>query len=211
MRKYFKRKVAENLRQPKGLFGWLMGSFMNHFNKGIIQFTIDAIPEKDVFSILEAGIGSGKALELCTKRFPDAIIYGIDISKSMLQKAKIRNRKSIRKGNMKLYHRDISDLPIDDKSVDVVYTINTLYFWNDPDLVFKEIHRVLKNEGHFILSFNPKEEMNKALYPKDLFTLYSAEEVKHMAQTNKFDVISSHEIRDRYENYVCMILKKRED
>jgi ubiquinone/menaquinone biosynthesis C-methylase UbiE len=208
MRKYVKRKVAKNLRHPKGIFGWFIGSLMNHFNKGIIQFTVDAIPKKNVFCIVEAGIGSGKALELCAKRFPEVILYGVDISKSMLLKAKIRNRKSIRKGNMIVYHSDISKLPLVDQSVDVLYTINTLYFWNDPDLVFKEIRRVLKNEGQFILSFNPKEEMNKDLYPKDLFTLYSTEEVSYLARNNTFDVISSHKIRDRFENYVCMILQK---
>lgn len=211
MKKYFERKIAENLRQPKGIFGWFIGSLMNHFNKGIIQFTVDAIPKKDVFCIVEAGIGSGKALELCAKRFPEAILHGVDISKSMLLKAKIRNRKSLRKGNMKLHHAGISDIPLDDQSVDVLFTINTLYFWNDPDLVFKEVHRVLKNEGQFILSFNPKEEMKKGLYPKDLFTLYGSDEVKDLARTNNFEMISSHEVRDRYENYVCLVLQKREN
>ena len=208
MKSYIKRKIAENLRQPKGIFGWFMGSFMNHFNKGIIRYTVEAIPGKDLSCIVEAGIGSGKALALCTKRFPKANFYGIDISKKMLLKAKIRNWKSLRNGRMKLYYASIDELPIADQRADIVYTINTIYFWNDPNGVFKEIHRILKNGAYLILSFNPKEEMQKAVYPKDLFTLYSGEEVRILAEKNKFKVISTKEFTDRYEKYLCMILQK---
>jgi ubiquinone/menaquinone biosynthesis C-methylase UbiE len=208
MRERLRRKIAENLKQPKGFFGRLMGRFMNHFNKGIIQFTLEQISDFKSDSIAEAGIGSGMALQLCNKRFPKAMMYGIDISELMISAAGSRNKKIIKNGSLKLYHANISELPLADASVDVFYTINTIYFWNDPDEVFKEVHRVLKKDGHFIISFNPKEEMNPSAYPSDLFKFYGADQVGELALRNKFKLISSLNYQDRYEKYVCLIVKK---
>jgi len=208
MRKRLKRKVAENLRHPRGFFGRLIGSFMNHFNKGIIQFTIDRIAEFNIENIAEVGIGSGMALQLCAKRFPNAMIYGFDISHAMLSLAGSRNRKSIDHAKMKIEKASISKLPLGNESLDLLYTINTLYFWEDPDQVFKEVRRLLKKDGHFIISFNPKEEMNPSAYPSDLFQFYSADQVGELAMRNEFKLLSSFDYQDRYEKYVCLIVKK---
>ncbi len=208
MRERLKRKVAENLRHPRGFFGKLIGRFMNHFNKGIIQFTVESIPEIEIESIAEIGIGSGMALKLCAKRFPTAMIYGFDISKTMLSVARRENMKSITNSKLKIDQASISKMPLENESLDVLYTINTLYFWEDPDQVFKEVYRVLRNNGHFIVSFNPKEEMNSFAYPNDLFQFYTADQVGELALRNEFKLISSQVYQDRYEKYICLIVKK---
>ena len=210
MRRYLKRKLAENLRHPNGFFGRLIGGMMNHFNNGIIELSIASIPEIDNEGIAEVGIGSGKAIQLCNRRFPNAMIFGFDISTTMLSAAKRRNKKLIRDKKLILSQASISKIPLENESIAVLYTINTLYFWNDPDEVFKEVHRILKENGHFIISFNPKEEMNPSMYPSDLFTFYTDDQVKKLALRNHFKVISSQPYNDRYEKYVCLVLKKAE-
>lgn len=205
----FKRKIAENLRHPKGTFGLLIGAFMNHFNKGIIQHTIQSIPLRDNYEcIVEVGIGSGKAIQILAEKFPGTSIIGIDISKIMLKSAENRNRKLIQKGLLKLQLSSIENLKLESQSVDCLFSINTLYFWNDPDKVCKEISRVLKEDACFILSFNPENEMNKNAYPDDIFSFYSLEDGKEMLKKNSFKIASIQSIKDRYEKYVCIVATK---
>ena len=86
--------------------------------------------------------------------------------------------------------------------------MNTLYFWEDPDKVCKEVYRLLRNGGYFILSFNPLEEVNLAAYPKDLFTFYSIAEIESIVKKNQFKLLSSISIDDSIEKYVCLVLQK---
>lgn len=204
-----KRKLAENLRQPNGWFGMLVGSFMNYFNNGIICLSIDSIPSDKSEVIVEVGIGSGKGLQLCHKRFPNSILYGIDISETMLSSSEKRNRDAIDKGKIKLLLNSIEDIEIADNSVDTLYTINTLYFWDNPNKACIEVRRVLSFNGCFILSFNPKDEMNNDLYAGDIFTFYSIEDVVNMLERNGFEIVSTELLDDRKEKYACVIARKK--
>ena len=208
MKKRMKRRLAENLRQPKGVFGWLVGHLMNHFNRAIIKLTVDSIPSNKSSVILELGIGSGKAIQLVLQRFPKAKIYGLDISETMLSSAKKRNAKSVRQGRVQLKMNTISKMDLPDNSIDTLYTINTIYFWKDPEEAMIEVYRVLKNGAFFILSFNAKEDMSRENYPEDLFTFYSVDEVIKLGKRNQFNLISNKILKDRYENYACLVFEK---
>ena len=204
-----KRKLAENLRHPKGLFGWFIGQLMNHFNDGIIKQTVDLIPEENDQCIVEIGIGSGKALQLANKKFPDARLYGFDISTKMLKSAESRNKNAIKSGKLKLHLNPIENIPLSSESVDTLYTINTIYFWNNLDDSCQEVNRVLKKGGYFIISFNPKENIKKDLYPDDLFCFVSSDEVIKLVERNGFEVILFKPFNDRYEKYASLLAKKR--
>jgi ubiquinone/menaquinone biosynthesis C-methylase UbiE len=200
-----KRKIAENLRHPKGFYGHFVSMLMNYFNHGIIRMSVDEIPEdRPVQTIVEVGIGSGKGLQLIAKRFPLASLIGIDISKSMLAKAAKRNKQLIKKLKLNLKLNAIDQMDLDAESVDCLLTINTIYFWDDPDRVCKEVYRVLKPSSSFILSFNPGETMDRAMYPEDLFSLYSQKEVEALLERNAFQVISVKILDDRLEKYCCI-------
>jgi ubiquinone/menaquinone biosynthesis C-methylase UbiE len=207
--KNLKRKIAENLRQPRGYFGWMIGIFMNHFNKGIIRLTIDSIPNAPSDVIVEVGIGSGKALSILAKRFPNAKLFGIDISDRMIKSARKRNKNVVQSKRLTLELNSIEKMSLASESVDTLYTINTIYFWNDPEKVIIEVYRVLKVGGFFIISFNPGEEMNRKGYPMDLFTFYSKDDVLNVLERNNFRCSSEEIFKDRYENYICLVMEKK--
>ena len=203
-----KRKVAENLRHPKGLFGLLLATLMNVFNRTIIRESIEQIPEESCHRIIEVGIGSGKGLKLLSHRFPQSEIIGVDISETMLKRASKRNNASIKAGKMKLQLNPIEQMEVESGSVDTLLTINTLYFWNDPSKVCQEIYRVLKPMGYFIVSFNPGESMNKEAYPSDIFSFYSVDEVHQLLTDSNFSISSTKMIADSIENYACVVAQK---
>jgi ubiquinone/menaquinone biosynthesis C-methylase UbiE len=204
----FNRLVSKNLRKPTGLAGIVMGWLMNRFNNGIINMSLNAVPKENNNRIVEVGIGNGKALHELAKRFPYAQLYGVDISTTMLKRAKQRNKKLIAQRRLFLQLNSIEKMDIDPDSVDTLLTVNTIYFWKNPDLALEEIRRILKKGGCFILSFNPKEEMQKRIYPPDIFTLYSLRQVKDLLEKHQFSLIKTMELSDHLEKYVCVVAEK---
>jgi len=100
---------------------------------------------------------------------------------------------------------------LDNASVDTFYTINTIYFWDDLNKGCLEVNRVLKKGGHFIISFNPKENMKKEMYPDDLFHFVSSDEVINLVERNGFEKIDLKYFDDRYETYASLVAKKMVD
>ncbi|GAB4300794.1 MAG: demethylmenaquinone methyltransferase [Myxococcota bacterium] len=108
--------------------------------------------------ILDVGCGTGWVVKYLKKRFPNAIIEGMDISSEMLAKAR-RNDPQTR-----YFWGDVTAIPVADSSCDLVTTIFTMR--NFPELTksLSEMTRVLKPGGKLvILDTFPS---NEGLLPK---------------------------------------------
>lgn len=145
-------KVAMNyfisqFGNPRGKIGRFLSKIMNISNKKMYKANMSKI--KNGMKILEIGFGNGKQLQMIKKTYPDAILYGIDISKDMYCIAEQRLEN-----NAKLYIADAECLPFDDACFDAVITTDTFYFWNEPEKVLSEIKRTLKSRGIFVNAFN---------------------------------------------------------
>ena len=80
-------------------------------------------------------------------------------------------------------------MPFENNSFSTVYTLNTIYFWNDPESDIKNIHRILKPGGKFILGFNSQEMLEKNGYRKSVFTFYNKEKAENLLQQAGFEII----------------------
>ena len=63
---------------------------------------------------------------------------------------------------------------------DKVLAVHTIYFWADPLEHLREVHRVLKNGGIFVLGFRPRGEAGTDNFPPSVYTFHSADEVHSM-------------------------------
>ncbi len=61
------------------------------------------------------------------------------------------NRKALNNNSFDIQLGDVADLFYEDNSIDIVTAFQTHYFWPDIHQAFKEIRRVLKPDGWFIL------------------------------------------------------------
>ena len=111
------------------------------------------IPENG--KVLELGPGQGANLLYLSKKHPDASFIGVDL---------YSNLKKVPK-NVKLYQHDYSYVPfIEDHSIDVVYGIETIVHSSDKEKIFKEMHRVLKEDGKLIIyDYSLKKELEEYL------------------------------------------------
>ena len=97
--------------------------------------------------VLEVGVGTGINASL----YPvDCSVVGIDLSSSMLEKAQERVwRKGLR--NVRLQEMDAAHMSFADDSFDIVYAPYLISVVPDPVAVTREMRRVCKPGGRFII------------------------------------------------------------
>lgn len=101
--------------------------------------------------ILDVGSGPGtQALEL-ERRYREARVYGIDLSREMLATARKRQRRRWFRRS-RYVCADAGALPLADARVQLVFSNAMLEWCNDPDAVFRELARVLAPGGLLVLS-----------------------------------------------------------
>ncbi|MBU0957601.1 MAG: arsenite methyltransferase [Nanoarchaeota archaeon] len=108
------------------------------------------IKEGDI--VLDLGSGAGFDAFLASKRVgKTGRVIGVDMTEEMVIRAKENAEKDDYK-NVEFKLGEIEDLPIEDNSVDVVISNCVINLSPDKEKVFKEIHRVLKENGKGYIS-----------------------------------------------------------
>lgn len=201
----FTRTVGKNFRNPKGILGKISTKIMNLLNRKQYQVVLDNIDLKSGDTILDIGFGNGYLLKKLLNLNFSINAYGIDISKDMVKVASRNNQKYIKKGNLKLFLEDMGNTSFENDFFDKIYTINTIYFWNDIDKCFSEVKRILKPNGIFINVIFTKEFLDKLAYTNYGFNKYNIEEILEMTENNGMNIIKTIEI-DKDKSY-CIISK----
>ncbi len=95
----------------------------------------------------------------------------------MIREAKALNQQWINSGHAAFELTNGESIEKPDAVYDVVFTVNTLYFWKNPTAFLKEIYRILKNNSSFVMAFIPKNTMEKIPFTKYGFELYHNDDV----------------------------------
>ena len=114
--------------------------------------------------ILDLGCGAGMDLFLAASKIsPTGKAFGVDFSEDMIKKGKeIQAKNSIK--NVEFIHSPIEVMPFQENTFDVVISNCVLNLVPDKNKAFKEIVRVMKPKGRFIVS----DIVRKKDYPEDL-------------------------------------------
>ena len=103
------------------------------------------LPNKQDLTVLDLGSGTGFFADLLASKYNKVI--GLDFSKNMLQFA-----KKCRNENIIWLEADAYKIPLQDESIDFIYS-NLVIQWFEPlDVAIKEMLRVLKPGGLIIFS-----------------------------------------------------------
>lgn len=103
-------------------------------------------------TVLDLGSGGGIDVLLSAKRVaPGGKAYGLDMTDEMLTLAR-ENQKKAGVQNVEFLKGEIENIPLPDKSVDVIISNCVINLSADKDRVLKEAFRVLKNGGRFAVS-----------------------------------------------------------
>ncbi len=133
-----------------------LDKFYNHPNRFFryieskrIQTLIGFAGIKETHRVLDLGCGAGHILE----RINQGQLTGIDLSKTQIERAKHRLRPGI-----ELIKAPGEHIPFEDKHFDRILCSEVLEHVLEPEVVLKEMDRVLKDDGVISLSI-PNENL----------------------------------------------------
>ena len=92
--------------------------------------------------MVDLGSGTGFLSIEIAKKAPRLDIYGIDLSKKMVEIAS-GNARDFK--NVKFKLANAINLPFEDNSVDFIVSTGSFHHWKHPIKVFNECHRILKH------------------------------------------------------------------
>lgn len=128
-------------------------------------------------SVLDVGCAKGFMLYDFRRKYPSLIIEGIDISTYALSNAKEEIKEFLRQGNAK-------ELPYEDKSFDLVVSINTIHNLDEQDCrkALSEIQRVARFGAFITVDAFETEEQKRRMYDWNLTALT----IKSVAEWKRF-------------------------
>lgn len=208
--------LAQHLAHPEGEKGIEIGEMMNATNIGMTLESIHALVIEDHEHILEIGHGNADHVKHILNKARNTRYTGIDISETMHHEAIRLNKAFGNQAEFLLY--DGQKLPFSDKMFDKIFTVNTVYFWQQPVQYLNEIYRVLKDNGAFVLTFGQRDFMEKLPFTEFGFKLYNTDEMEETVSQSHFkrmqiserqeDVKSKTGNETITRNYTILTIKK---
>ena len=166
-------KLIEQCKNPTGFVGSIMISIMNVVHTRMRKWALKKIVIKEDAVILDIGCGGGKTINTLSKIVKSGKVYGIDYSEKAVENSVRINRKNVENGKVIISIASVSYIPFQENFFDVVTAFQTHYFWPDLENDVKEVFRILKQRGHFMIvaevykinyhmkSYNSKEALQE--------------------------------------------------
>lgn len=204
------RILAEQLRQPKGVLGRLVGRLMARMDKPSNDWAISLMNIQPQDHLLEIGFGPGIAIKKVSEIASNGFVGGIDFSETMLEQASKLNASAVESGRVELKHGEVSSIPYGDEMFDKVFGINVMYVLPDLAKAIKEMKRVLKPGGRITFCMPDREfvEKRRRLAPKDIFILHDLDEVIQMLAEAGFSGVRHKKASVGPGTWVCVLGEK---
>lgn len=144
-------KKIDQCMKPHGKEGIKTIENMNENHKDISEFAFECVNIDSNDKILDIGCGGGVNIEKFLK-LTNNNVDGLDYSEISVNETLKRNRKSVKKGKCNVIQADVSNMPIENESYDLISAFETVYFWPNLKETFKEVYRILKPNGQFMIA-----------------------------------------------------------
>jgi SAM-dependent methyltransferase len=100
-------------------------------------------------------------------------------------------------------------LPIARASVDRAVSLNSLYFWPDPDAALAELARVVRPGGRLVLGFEPADELRQWPGHRFGFRLFDVAEVGAMFERVGFGAVEERWGSGRKpDRFLCLTARR---
>ncbi len=198
--------ISNQYRKPSGIIGrFIMSRFFEIGNAELNNLVFETLSLTEQDHVLEIGFGPGTLIKRAAEFLSDGIIEGIDLSESMVATALKKNRKHINSGKAKIQLGDIEKVPFENNRFDKIFTVNTIYFWENPSTAISKISHILKPGGKLIIGFHDRREMEKISLDMEVFRFYSKDNISELLSVhgslNEIDIISK---RGKHNTCYCV-------
>lgn len=203
--------VAEKIDQcmkPHGEEGMETIERMNENHKPISEFAFECVDVGNNDKILDIGCGGGVNIEKFLK-LTDNNVDGLDYSELSVKESTKRNQRAVDNGRCKLIEAGVDDMPIDDEEYELVTAFETIYFWPELSETFKEVSRIIKPNGQFLIAQgtdgnHPDDE--KWLKTVEGMSVYNASQLEEYLIDAGFKNV---EIFKKKDSYILIVIGKK--
>ena len=208
-----KSTLLDQCRKPSGWRGRFILWKMNRGHSNMTDWGLSHVSIKKDDTILDIGCGGGRTVSKLAARASEGHVYGIDYSPDSVAASQKTNARAIAAGRIKIQQGSVSRLPFADNTFDFITAVETHFFWPDLPSDMREVFRVLKPGGSFIVIVEVYKGANKMLErlaekhsPIAMMNLLSVEEHRELFAQTGYSEIQVIEERDR--EWLCGFGKK---
>ena len=124
---------------------------MNENHRKISEFAFKCINVGENDKIIDIGCGGGVNIEKFLKLTSENV-DGLGYSEVSVAESIKRNQDAVDCGRCKLIQADVRDMPLEDESYNLASAFETIYFWPKIGEAFKEVSRIIKPNGQFMIA-----------------------------------------------------------
>jgi ubiquinone/menaquinone biosynthesis C-methylase UbiE len=144
-------RAARQCRRPSDRAGRAVLRRMNVSHAAVTEWGLTHVEIGGGFSILDVGCGGGRTVDRLASIATRGKVYGVDFSEASVAMARETNQRAIAEGRVGIDQASVSRLPFADATFDLVTAVETHYYWPDLPLDVREVMRVLRRRGRFVI------------------------------------------------------------
>jgi len=208
-REFIRKYFASQFGKPSGSFGWFIEKGMSKRTAIDAEWTISLLNIQPNSRVFEIGFGGGVSTQLASQKASQGFVAGIDHSATMVQAASKRNAEAINAGRMELKQGDAASVLYPDESFDIIFSLHSIYFWNNPLECLKGFRRALKSGGLLAITIQPKNRWRKEQLEAPGMTLFFGDQIVEMFKSAGFQNVRMESFLDNGEvNLQCILGNK---
>lgn len=192
--------IASQLKHPTGEKGIEMGNMMNETNINMTRHSVQNLHIASGDTILELGHGNAGHVAFIFEQAENIKYYGLEMSELMFQEARRTNRNYFSQKQAFFSIYDGNTIPFEDNLFNKVFTVNTIYFWQEPEKLLSEIYRVLQPKGILCITFAEESFMKQLPFTQFEFELYSTEKAEKLMEKTSFKIINKETLTEKVKS-----------
>jgi ubiquinone/menaquinone biosynthesis C-methylase UbiE len=178
--------------------------WFQHTQELVISFLL---LRKDSY-VLDVGCGTGYAVHRLASLIPSGKACGIDISSAMIEQARAKTPNELAR-QIEFKQASSENIPYPNDMFDNVICTNSFHHYKDPSRALKEIMRILKPDGQFVIMENAPDlswytwlwDRLLRIIEKGHVRYYSSHELEGMLKIAGFQEVNQCYLRNEFLNY----------
>lgn len=143
--------MFRQVRKPSGPLGRSVVRAMSVSHSRMTDWGLQQVDMAENAAVLDIGCGGGRTVRKLASLASAGKVVGLDYSGASVAVARETNAAEIANGRVQIEQGSVSALPFPDGTFDVVTAVETHYYWPDLPANVREIFRVVKPGGVFVL------------------------------------------------------------